>query len=250
MELGLKGKVAIVTGAGRGIGRGIALNLANEGVRVAIAEMDESNSELVCQEIANAGGEALAVATDVADMKSVKDMVARVTATYRGVDILVNNAAVFGGKLFMDDEEENWEKVIRICLFGVLNCTKAVVGHMVDRNYGKIVNLSSDAGKVGEPRMAVYAAAKGGIIAFTKSLAQEIGRYGINVNAVAPGMTKTPLFIERVDREREEKLKKLYPLRRLGEVEDVGRMVTLLASDVTGWVTGQAISVNGGFSMA
>jgi len=98
--------------------------------------------------------------------------------------------------------------------------------------------------------MAVYAAAKGGIIAFTKSLAQEVGRYGINVNAVAPGMTRTPLFMERVDQEREEKLKKLYPLKRLGELEDVSRMVTLLASDVTSWVTGQAISVNGGFSMA
>lgn len=250
MDLGLKGRTAIVTGAGRGIGSEIALTLAREGARVALAELDETNAQKVRGEIEALGGEALAVVTDVASMDSVRDMTARVIERFGKVDILVNNAAVFGGKLFVDDEEENWQKVIRICLFGVFNCSKAVINHMIENNYGKIVNLSSDAGKIGEARMAVYAAAKGGIIAFTKSLAQEVGRYGINVNAVAPSMTKTPLFMERVSQEREEKIKKLYPLRRLGEMEDAARMVTLMASDVTSWVTGQAISVNGGFSMA
>ena len=250
MDLGLKGRTAVVTGAGRGIGRDIALTLAREEVRVAIAEFDEENSRKVQKEIEELGGESIAVVTDVAKMESVKKMVAQVSDKYGKIDILVNNAAVFGGKLFTDDDEENWERVIRICLFGVLNCTKAIIGQMIDNGYGKIVNLSSDAGKVGEQRMAVYAAAKGGIIAFTKSLAQEVGRYGINVNSVAPGMTQTPLFKERVSAERKEKIVKLYPMRRLGEPEDIASMVMLLASDVTSWVTGQAISVNGGFSMA
>ncbi len=250
MDLGLKDKVAIVTGAGRGIGRNIASTLANEGAHVVVADNVEENAKATCEEIGKLGGDAISIVTDVTDRKSIKDMTDQVLEKYKKIDILVNNAAVFGGKFFVDDDEENWEKVINVCLYGVLNCTKAVINHMIDNKYGKIVNMSSDAGKVGEARMAVYAAAKGGILAFTKSLAMEVGRYDINVNAIAPGMTKTPLFVERVDAEREAKLKKLYPLKRLGELQDVAGVVAILTSDATSWVTGQAISVNGGFSMA
>jgi NAD(P)-dependent dehydrogenase (short-subunit alcohol dehydrogenase family) len=250
MDLELKEKVAIVTGAGGGIGREIALTLAREGARVVIADVDESTSGSVQKEIEELGGQALACTTDVSSKESVRGMTAKAFEKYQKVDILVNNAAAFGGKLFIDDEEENWEKVVKVCLFGVLHCSRAVIDHMIERKYGKIINISSDAGKVGESRMAVYAAAKAGIIGFTKSLALEVGRHGINVNVVAPSMTLSAKVKARIDDERMAKILKFYPLKRLGEPEDIARMVTFLASDAASWVTGQAISVNGGFCMA
>ncbi len=250
MDLDLKEKVAIVTGGGRGIGREIALTLAHEGARVVVADVDESNSITVQKEIEEFGGEAVAHTTDVSSKESVKGMTAKAFEKYRKVDILINNAAVFGGKLFVDEEEDNWERVINVCLFGVLNCTKAVIDHMIERKYGKIVNIASDSGKVGEARMAVYAAAKAGIIGFTKSIALEMGRYGINANVVSPSMTLSSQLKAKIDEERMKKILRLYPLRRLGETGDIARMVTFLSSDAASWVTGQAISVNGGFCMA
>lgn len=250
MDLDLKEKVAIVTGGGRGIGREIALTLAHEGARVVVADVDESNSITVQKEIEKFGGEAVAHTTDVSSKESVRGMTAKAFEKYRKVDILINNAAVFGGKLFVDEEEDNWERVINVCLFGVLNCTKAVIDHMIERKYGKIVNIASDSGKVGEARMAVYAAAKAGIIGFTKSIALEMGRYGINANVVSPSMTLSSQLQAKIDEEKMKKILKFYPLRRLGETGDIARMVTFLSSDVASWVTGQAISVNGGFCMA
>lgn len=250
MDLELKEKVAIVTGGGRGIGREIALTLAREGASVVVADVDESNSNSVQKEIEKLGGEAVAHTTDVTSRESVREMTARTFEKYQTVDILVNNAAVFGGKLFIDEDEENWDRVIKVCLYGVLNCSKAVIDHMIEKKYGKIINISSDSGKLGESRMAVYAAAKAGIIGFTKSLALETGRHGINVNVVSPSMTLSDQLKSKIDDEKMAKILKFYPLKRLGEPEDIAKMVTFLASDAASWVTGQAISVNGGFCMA
>ena len=256
MDLQLDGKIAIVTGGGRGIGMAIAACLAEEGANVAIAEIDEASAENAADEIGKLGVKSLAIPTDVTDPASVAAMVERVESELGPVDILVNNAAklpVF--MTFVEEKnsgqtDEYWNKVVDVCYYGVVNSTAAVIEGMTERNFGKIINMASDAGKVGEPRQAVYAGAKGAIIAFTKSIAKEAGRNGINVNAVCPSMTKTEAVSAMLSEEFEKRVVKAYPMRRLGEPEDIASLVVFLASERASWITGQAISVNGGYATA
>lgn len=256
MDLNLKGKTVIVTGGGRGIGAAIAAGLADEGANVAIADIDEATAGKIAAEIAGKGVKSIAVATDVTDPASVAAMVERVESEFGPVDVLVNNAAKLPVFLTFIEEKNSgqtddfWTKVVDVCYHGVINCTAAVIEGMTERGYGKIVNMASDAGKVGEPRQAVYAGAKGAIIAFTKSIAKETGRYGINVNAVCPSMTKTEAVSAMLSEEFEKRVVKAYPMRRLGEPEDIANLVLFLASDRASWITGQAFSVNGGYATA
>lgn len=198
----------------------------------------------------------MAVTTDVTDPSSVEAMVTQVESELGPVQILINNAAKLPVFLTFVDEknsgqsDEFWTKVVDVCYHGVINCTAAVVEGMSERKYGKIINLASDAGKVGEPRQAVYAGAKGAIISFTKSIAKEVGRYGVNVNAVCPSMTKTEAVSAMLSEEFEKKVVKAYPMRCLGEPRDIANLTAFLASDRASWITGQAISVNGGYSTA
>jgi NAD(P)-dependent dehydrogenase (short-subunit alcohol dehydrogenase family) len=256
MDLHLKDKVAVVTGGGRGIGLAIALALAEEGAKVAIADIEEQSAQEAATQIGATGVDSVAVTTDVTDPSSVEAMVKQVESQLGPVQILINNAAKLPVFLTFVEEknsgqcDEFWTKVVDVCYHGVINCTAAVIEGMIERKYGKIVNLASDAGKVGEPRQAVYAGAKGAIIAFTKSIAKETGRSGINVNAVCPSMTKTEGVSAMLSEEFEKRVVKAYPMRRLGEPSDIADLAIFLASDRASWITGQAVSVNGGYSTA
>lgn len=256
MDLGLEKKVAIVTGAAQGIGRAIALTLAAEGASVAAADINAEGAADVAAEAKRRGSEAVSVKADVSSREAVQAMVDEVTRRLGPVDILVNNAALlpafatFAEEAASADLSRLWRKLIDVCYLGVINTTAAVLPLMTQRSSGRIINLGSDAGKVGEPRQAVYAGAKGAIIAFTKSMAKELGRYGITVNAVCPSMTKTPTVAKMLSPEFESKVLKAYPLGRLGDPQDVADLVVFLAGERAGWITGQAISVNGGYATA
>ena len=272
MDLKLKGKVAVVTGSGRGIDRGIAMTIASEAAKVAVNDYYIERAESVANEIKDVVGEAIPVQTDVTNGEQVEKMVQNVVDQWGRVDILVNNAGVPAGILetdptslmrtFMETERQDWDKWIQLDFVGVLNCCKAVLGHMAKQNYGKIVNIISDAGRVGEPRQAVYSGVKAGIVGFSKGLAKEVARYKINVNCVAPSATTGTGLSEvmgtdkpRTDEERKrlESIERLYPLARsrgrLSIPADLANAVTFLVSDVSEWITGQVLSVNGGYCM-
>ncbi|MBI4832651.1 MAG: SDR family oxidoreductase [Candidatus Lindowbacteria bacterium] len=247
MDLFLKGRVALVTGAGSGIGRTTALSLAEEGVRVCCADLFKEKAEETADMVRSRGGTAISSVCDVTSYGQVAQTVADTVSALGQLDILVNSAGVSAGGLFMETEPENWSLEIGINLVGTMNCCHASAPHMITRGYGKIVNIASDAGRVGEKRMTVYGASKGGVIGFTKCLAVEMARYKINVNAVSPGVVKSPMT-SWLTEEQEKEWAKYYPLRRLGETEDVANMIVFLCSDRTSWMTGQTVSIDGGFS--
>jgi len=266
VDLDLKGKIAIVTGSGAGIGKAIALTLAGEGVDVAISDIDMEKAKKTCEEVKAKGCRSIAVKTDVANTKEVNDMVAQVTKELGKIDILVNNAGwtVDAPTFAQSSREKNWEPTINWCFMGMMNCTRAVIEQMIERKNGKIVSIISDAGRMGEAGMSTYSGAKGGIIAFSKALAREVGRYCINVNCVAPGGTLTEGIRARHEQlrqemgderfqERQRKQLNAYPigrgLGRLALPEEIANMVVFLCSDRTAYVTGQTVSVSGGFSM-
>ncbi len=244
----LDGKVAIVTGAGRGIGRGIAEKLAAEGAKVVAADVNEQTARETAQAL---GGEAIGLRADVTSRESVVAMVSAVVERFGRIDALVNNAGWDKVGPFLQSKETDWEKVIAINLYGTLNCCKAVLPVMVNQGYGKVVNISSDAGRVGSSGEAVYSAAKGGIIAFTKTLAREMARYRINVNCVCPGPADTPLFAElgEDNPKLREALEKAIPFRRLARPQDIANAVAFLVSDEAEYITGQTLSVSGGLTM-
>jgi 2-hydroxycyclohexanecarboxyl-CoA dehydrogenase len=247
MDLYLKDKVALVTGAGSGIGQKTALFLAAEGARICCSDLFEEKAVETVNLIREYGGDSFHEVCDVRDYAQVARMVDRAMSAYKQLDILINSAGVAAGGLFVDTEPSDWESEIQINLLGTMNCCRAAVDRMILRNYGKIVNLASDAGRVGEKRMTVYGASKGGVIGFTKCLAVEMARYKINVNAVSPGVVRSPMTSYLTD-EMAKEWARFYPLRRLGETEDIANMVVFLSSDRTSWMTGQVISVDGGFS--
>jgi len=272
MDLGLKDRVAIVTGAGRGIGRQIALTLAEDGAQVVANDFYEDRAKVVADEIKTTGGQAIPVQADVTNFEQVQAMVKKAIDQWGRVDILCNNAGNWGildpsatagrfAGLFIEMERSSWDQWLGVNLFGPLNCTKAVIEHMISRKYGKIVNTISDAGRVGEPRQTIYSAAKAGVIGFTKALTKEVGCYCINVSCVAPGATYTEATLGRFEernkrtpeqKEREEAMYRVYPLarglQRLGTPADVANAVVFLASDRAEWITGQLLSVSGGYS--
>jgi NAD(P)-dependent dehydrogenase (short-subunit alcohol dehydrogenase family) len=269
MDLGLNGKVALVTGAGQNIGRRIALTLAAEGAAVAVNDLFEDRAEQVAQEIRDGGGRAVAAVADVTKQDQVEAAVATTREALGPVQILVNNAGLPAPtkesesrenrvKEFVSLDPELWARWIDLNYYGALWCTRAVLPGMQEGGWGRIVSIISDAARIGEPRQAVYAGAKAAIAAFSKSIAREVARNGITVNCVSLGAIIHPEWLkewgtpEEVE-ERLGKIKRVYPLARaydrLGKAEDAAFMVTILASQPAEWITGQIVSVNGGFSM-
>lgn len=242
-------KVAIVTGAGRGIGRGIAEKLAAEGATVVATDVDEASA---AETAAALGHGALGLAADVASRESVDTMVGTVRERHGRIDVLVNNAGWEKAGPFLDSDPADWDRIIAINLYGVLHTSKAVLPIMIDQGGGRVVNVASDAGRVGSSGEAVYSAAKGGVIAFTKTTAREMARHQVAVNCVCPGPTDTALFAAFTEDNPKlrDALVKAIPLRRLAQPADLANAVAFLASDEAAYITGQTLSVSGGLSMS
>ncbi len=247
-------RVAIVTGAGQGIGKGIATALGEAGFKVAVADLNQPIAEQTAKEITAAGGTAIAVEIDVTRTDSVASAVRTVEAELGPIEVVVNNAGWDDFMPFTDTTEEFWDKILDINFKGALRVLKAVVPGMAERGFGRVVNIGSDAGRVGSSLEAVYSGAKGGIIAFGKTLAREVAAHGVTVNTVCPGPTDTPAlrkFAE--DAGDAEKviggMTRAVPMKRLGTPDDIGPAVAFLASDGAGFITGQTLSVSGGLTM-
>ena len=250
----LRGKTALVTGGGRGIGRAIALGLAQEGAQVAVLDILADNAAAVAREIEATGVKALALPADLTKRAQVDRAIADTLAQFGQIDILVNNAGWDRMELFLDSEEETWDKIIAINFKGMLYVCKAALPSMVARGQGKVISIASDAGRAGSTGEAVYAGTKGAIIAFSKTLAREMARHKITVNVVCPGLTETPLL--QSIREQSPKTEKVIeavtraiPLGRVGQPEDIAGAVVYLASPAADFVTGQTLSVSGGLTM-
>ena len=245
----LDNKIAIITGAGRGIGRGIAEKLASEGATVVVTDIDEQAAQTAAKEL---GGDAVGLLVDVTSKDSVAEMVGTVNQKFGRIDVLINNAGWDKVGPFVDSDEADWDRVIAINLYGVFNTSKAVLPIMAAQGYGSVVNLGSDAGRVGSSGEAVYSAAKGGVIAFSKATAREMARHQVNVNCVCPGPTDTPLFasIGGDNPKLREALTKAIPFRRLADPSDLANAVAFFASDEAAYITGQTVSVSGGLTMS
>ncbi len=251
MESGLEGKVALVTGAGSqiGFGKAIALTLAKDGCDVVVADIDLEGAKQTSAEIEALGRKSIAVKADVSGSTEVKDMVKAALEQFGRIDILVNNAgACTPPKPFLEMTEAECDADININLKGVMNCTRAVLSGMIERKYGKIINISSGAGIEGGDITPVYAAAKAGVIAFTKSIAKGVASSGINVNSVAPGLANTG-FARQAPPGMLDGFAKNIPLGRLTEPQDIANTVVFLASDAAGDIVGQTLSVDGGMLM-
>ncbi|SFL87831.1 3-oxoacyl-[acyl-carrier-protein] reductase [Pelosinus propionicus] len=245
----LDGKVAIITGASRGIGRSVAIELAKLGAKVVI---NYAGNEAAAEEVKNiivaAGGQGIVVKADVGDVEAVDAMVKETINTFGKIDILVNNAGITRDNLLMRMKEEDWDAVMNINLKGVFVCTKAVSRIMMKQKSGKIINMTSVVGLMGNAGQANYAAAKAGVIGFTKSMAKELASRGITVNAIAPGFISTDMTAVLSDQVKTELTEKI-PAGRLGSPEDVAAAVTFLASDSANYITGQTLNVDGGMLM-
>ena len=249
MDLGLKGKTALVTGAARGVGREIALSLAAEGANVAVNFRNSGKeANALVSDIAAKGVKAKAYKADVADFTAVKAMVDAIAKDFGGLNVLINNAGLALRQRFVETTPEDWHRQIDACLYGAIHCCYASAPHLDAAKNGRIVSVIGDSSRVGESGLAIVAAARAGVVALMKSLAREFGRSGTTANTVSLGLVETAHDKDWVEANR-EKLVKLYPVRRLGQPGDVAPMVTLLASPHSGWITGQVISISGGFSM-
>jgi 3-oxoacyl-[acyl-carrier protein] reductase len=259
--LDLGGQVALVTGAGQGAGRAIALMLARHGGAVAVNDYVIERAEAVAEEIRAAGGKALAVQADVSDLESVRAMAAKAAAELGAVTVLVNNAGMAGPNAqlrprdqFWDEDPAEWGKYLGTNLYGVFNCCHALIPGMVEQKRGRIVTITSDAGRVGEPRQAVYSAAKAGAAGFMRSIAKEGGRHGITANSIALSSLEFPMSEE--EKEKFYQLDQIkaqlsrYVVRRYGKPDEVAALTLFLCSDMAGWITGQTYPLNGGYSFA
>jgi len=251
---GLKDKNVIVTGGGAGIGRAICLRFAEEGSVVGIFDIDESGANETLEQIKQQGRRAFAYSCDIANYDAVTRAVDKFEFDAGATDVLVNNAGWDQGGPFLSSDPEVWKKIIDINLYGPLSMHHIVVGRMTEFGHGKVINIASDAGRVGSSGESVYSACKGGVIAFSKTLARELARSNIQINTICPGPTDTALFHSFAgEGERAEKLKqglqKAIPMKRLGQPEDYPGLVTFLASDDADYITGQTISVSGGLTM-
>jgi 3-oxoacyl-[acyl-carrier protein] reductase len=244
----LKDKKAIVTGAGQGIGRSIALKMAQEGADVVIVEMNPDTGTRTAKEVEALGRRALFVSVDVADQKQVNDMVKEVLRRWGRIDILVNNAGVDRGATLFKVKEEDWDAVLGVHLKGTMSCIQAVALHMIENRYGKIINISSIYGKSGGIAEISYSSAKAGIIGLTKSVARELGRHQINVNVVLPGLTLTPTIAKMAEKYKNMIIDQT-PLGRIGQPEEIANVVAFLASDEASFMTGAAVEVSGGWNM-
>jgi NAD(P)-dependent dehydrogenase (short-subunit alcohol dehydrogenase family) len=245
----LKGRAALVTGGGRDVGAAISEALAAGGASVAVNYHGSKDAaEAVVAGIQKAGGKAKAYQTDIADGEAVKRLVENVAKDFGGLDILVNNAGLVLRQRFSESTTEDWRKQIDTCLYGALNCCHSAGPFLEKSGHGRIVSIMGDSSRVGESGLALAAAARAGTIALMKSLAREWGRSGVTANSISLGLIETAHDKSWVEANR-EKLVKAYAIRRLGLPSDVAPLVALLASDAGSWITGQVISVNGGYSM-
>jgi 3-oxoacyl-[acyl-carrier protein] reductase len=259
--LDLKGRIGLITGAGQGVGRAAALHFAqhNAGV-VVVNDFYLDRAQAVAAEVEKAGCKALAVQCDVTSFESVTAMFEKVRAECGGVDILVNNAGNWGADPsaasksnlpFWQQTPSAWDPFLNVNLFGVMYCVRAALPGMIEKKYGKVVNVISDAGRVGEPNLEAYSAAKAGAAGFTRAIAKATGRFGIAANCVALASTRTPINEEQMKDEQAVKaMLSRYVIRRVGQPEDAANMILFLASDASSWITGQTYPVNGGYSFA
>jgi len=241
-------KVSLVTGASQGIGEAIALDLAQAGAEVVLLDIQMDKLEEVTQRIHQAGGKAAAYEVDVSQFDRVADVIGTVIKNHGKVDHLVNNAGITRDNLLMRMKEEEWDAVISVNLKGIFNLSKAVIRPMMSNRYGRIVNISSVVGMMGNAGQTNYSASKAGLVGFTKSLAREVASRGVTVNAVAPGYIATAMT-ESLPEAVKESFMNVIPLKRFGTAEDVAQAVAFLCSDSAGYITGQVIQVNGGLLM-
>jgi len=250
----LKGKTALVTGGGQGIGRAIAVALAREGAQVAVLDVLKEKAEAVCREIEALGVKGLALAADLRKRAEVERAIAEIIAQWGQLDVVVNNAGWDRMQPFLESDEETWDKIIGINFKGALYVLKAALPHMVARGGGRVVSIASDAGRVGSSNEAVYAGTKGALIAFSKTLARELARHAITVNVVCPGITETAL-LQGLREESPKNAKvieaigRAIPLGRTGQPEDIAAAVAFLVSPEANYITGQTLSVSGGLTM-
>ncbi|MEW6375250.1 MAG: 3-oxoacyl-[acyl-carrier-protein] reductase [Thermodesulfobacteriota bacterium] len=244
----LMGKVAMVTGAAQGIGKAVALLLARNGADIVVSDINLEKAEETVREIEAIGRKAMAIRADVAKSDDVERMVQTLIEKFGQIDILVNNAGITRDRLILRMTEEDWDAVLNINLKGTFHCTKAVIRHMSKQKRGKIVNIASVVGEMGNAGQANYAASKAGVIGFTKTIAREFAQRGINVNAIAPGYIETPMT-EALPEKAKEELKRMIPMERLGQPEDVAHAVLFLVSEASSYITGQVLNVNGGIYM-
>jgi 3-oxoacyl-[acyl-carrier protein] reductase len=256
LEIDLQGKRALVTGAGQGVGKAIACALGEAGAAVYVNDVVTSRVDEVVEDLRHRGGTSERAPFDVTDWTQTREMV----ESTGGLDILVNNAGNAGTEgfalqPFAESEPSDWERYIRVNLYGVMNCTRAALPGMIARTGGRVVTIVSDAARSGEAYLAPYAAAKAGAAGFSRSIAREVGRYGITVNCIALGTVRTPATAtddagSPEERERSKELLKKYIIRRRGEPEDAAGLVVFLASPMAAWVTGQTYPVNGGYTLS
>lgn len=248
-DLSLNERVAIVTGGSRGIGRAVALELAARGASVVVNyNSSPAKAEEVVKQIEADGGNAVAFQADVSNFEAAGKLIKFAVETFGDLHILVNNAGITRDMVIMMMSEADWDAVIDTNLKSAFNCSKAAVRHMMRKRYGRIINMASIAGQMGNPGQTNYSASKGGQIAFTKSLAREVAARKINVNAIAPGFVETEILDAMPEGTLEEALK-LVPLARTGKPEEIGYAVAFLASDQAAYITGQVLGVDGGMAM-
>jgi 2-hydroxycyclohexanecarboxyl-CoA dehydrogenase len=252
---GLAGRVALVTGGAGGIGRAIAAALYAEGARVAVADLDGDAAAAFAatlQQAGTDGGQAVGVRIDVSNSSDVGAAIAVAERELGPVEVLVNNAGIDVIEPFVESKEQTWRRIVEVNYLGPVLCARAVLDGMIKRGYGRIISISSDAGKVGSSGEVVYSGTKGGLIAFSKALAREVATSGITVNCVCPGPTDTPLLDQIAERSQKmyDSLARAVPMRRLGQPADIAPAVVFLASDGAAFITGQALSVSGGLTMS
>lgn len=248
-------KAAVITGSARGIGKAIAMQLARDGFSIAVADIRAEEGSDTAAEILAAGAKAVAIEVDITQSPSVEETIQRVVSELGPPAVLVNCAGWDEAKPFLESEEEIWKRIVDVNYLGALRMTHSVLPHMIEQQFGRLVNIGSDAARVGSASEAVYSGAKGALVSFTKAIAREVARYGITANSVCPGPTRSPLLLETLEVSEEanrvlEGMQRAIPLRRIAEPEDIAGAVSYFASPASAYVTGQTLSVSGGLTMA